>query len=157
MTSFWLVLFILILSNLRPNESGKSLPLCTEQDENVHQLCTFNEEHCPVCPPKSWPKSVTPILDLRGVLDADVDKRTITVFMKIILIWKDHEIFIKNSKTTQWAKNAINLDLCSCCTITSKAKINTFFKFCSLCGIILMNTYYSHFFNVSWWQPLYFS
>ena len=103
MTRCWL-LFILILSNLRPNESGKILPLCTEENENVHQLCTINEEYYPVWPSKPWPKSVTPILDLRGVLDADVDKRTITVLMKIILIWKDQEIFIKNSRSTQWAK-----------------------------------------------------
>lgn len=101
MTHCWLLLILILLSNLQPNKSGKILPLCAEQDDNVYQLCTINEDHCPVCPPKPWPKSVTPILDLRGVLDADVDKRTITVFMKIILIWQDHEIFIKNSKFTQ--------------------------------------------------------
>ena len=71
-----------------------SLILCTEE-VLVTQLCKKQDNYDPSMPSKPYPANVTAVLDLKSVLDVDADKKTITVYVYLILVWTNFELDVK--------------------------------------------------------------
>ena len=69
-----------------------SLPYCNETINNENesiQLCKLSETYCPICPPKDWPRKITPVIDFKDVLEVDEQKKSITILISFIMIWND--------------------------------------------------------------------
>ena len=69
------------------------LKLCS-QPTNVTKLCKKMGNYKANSAPKPWPVIVTPIVDLKNVLDVDQDKKSLTIYVYLITQWIDPEIFV---------------------------------------------------------------
>ena len=89
MAAFLVKLVLCAILNLPLVFAG--LILCTEE-VLVTQLCKKEENYDPSMPPRPHPANVTAVLDLKSVLDVDADKKTVTVYVYLIMIWTNFEI-----------------------------------------------------------------
>ena len=93
------MIFLLEL-NLCHGES--LLPLCSvEKISEVPYLCKLNNDHCSACPPKPWPTKVTPIVNIKDLLNLDKDKKSLTVSAEIFLSWVDPAISVKTPNNSK--------------------------------------------------------
>ena len=90
---------ILIFSNLVVNGE---LKLCTQTKvSSTNQLCKKMESKRPNWPPEPRPVLITPIVNIKDILDIDPNMKTLTVFIELILLWKDFEISVLKGKGHQ--------------------------------------------------------
>ena len=76
-----------------PNESS-NIPYCSNNQSDRIQICKKDNNHVTNRPPKPYPIKVIPILDLKDVHDVDVERETLTVYVKIVLWWEDFSISV---------------------------------------------------------------
>ena len=93
MAAFLVKLVLCAILNL-PQMVFAGLILCTEE-VLVTQLCKKQDNYDPSMPSKPHPANVTAVLDLKSVLDVDADKKTITVYVYLILVWTNFELDVK--------------------------------------------------------------
>ena len=93
---------ILLLLELNLSHCESLLPPCSiEKITQDPYLCKLNNEHCSACPPKPWPAKITPIVNIKDILDLDKDKKSLTVFTEINLIWDDPAISVKTPNNSE--------------------------------------------------------
>ena len=96
--NFVVFITILILFNLVNGE----LKLCTQTKvSSTNQLCKKMESKRPNWPPEPRPVLITPIVNIKDILDIDPNMKTLTVFIELILLWKDFEISVLKGKGHQ--------------------------------------------------------
>ena len=85
-TMFHIVL--LLLTSLFYSKTESSLILCSEKVSRV-QVCQNKGTYRPNVTPYPRLCVVKPVVDIKDVLDIDPEKKTITVYLYIILQWVD--------------------------------------------------------------------
>ena len=100
MEFFQIVSFlILLLSILFIDSSYCELETCAKlQNSSVTVLCKNKESQRTNSPPQPFPVQVTPIVDFKDIIDIDPEEKTMTTFIKLILIWTDEGLGIVKGK-----------------------------------------------------------
>ena len=86
---FLLVLLVLLL-NLKVFIKS-DLILCSEKVSRV-QICKKEANYRPNITPHPRLCVIKPVVDIKDILDINVDKKTITVYLYIILQWIDNSL-----------------------------------------------------------------
>ena len=68
--------------------SKSSLILCSEKVSRV-QVCQNKASYRPNIPPTPRICVISPVVDVKDILDVDTEKKTITIHLYIILQWMD--------------------------------------------------------------------
>ena len=76
------------------SNEGSNIPYCSNNQSEHIQICKKDNNHTINRPPKPHPIKVIPILDLKDVHDVDVERETLTVYVKIVLWWEDFSISV---------------------------------------------------------------
>ena len=78
------------------------LPPCSvEKITEDPYLCKLSNEHCSACPPKPWPAKVTPIVNIKDIVDLDKNKKSLTVVTEITLSWDDPNISVRTPNDSE--------------------------------------------------------
>ena len=80
--------------------SVDSFDLCSAE-VNKPKLCKHDRNMVANVPPDPLPVNVTPVLDLKNILRVDTERETVTVFMRIVLQWKDMGISVNTPNKTK--------------------------------------------------------
>ena len=68
------------------------------QNSSITVLCKNNESQRTNSPPQPFPVKVTPIIDFKDIIDIDPEEKTMSTFIKMILIWTDEGLGIVKGK-----------------------------------------------------------
>ena len=94
----YLIATLLSIISFLNQEIAASLKLCSESSNtNWTELCKIEPDYKSYDPPQPHPVIVKPILEHLEILDIDHHKETITVFLSIILSWKDKGLGVTKS------------------------------------------------------------
>ena len=99
MMNNFLIICISVLFLICPNESS-NIPYCSNKQSERIQICKKDNNHKTNRPPKPHPITVIPTLDLKDLHDVDVERETITVYVKILLQWEDFSISVITPNNT---------------------------------------------------------
>ena len=93
------IICISVLFLICPNESS-NIPYCSNKQSERIRICKKDNNHKTNRPPKPHPIIVIPTLDLKDLHDVDVERETITVYVKILLQWEDFSISVITPNNT---------------------------------------------------------
>ena len=88
-TMFHIVL--LLLTSLLYSKTESSLILCSEKVSRV-QICKKETNYRPNITPYPRLCVIKPVVDIKDILDINLEKKTITVYLYIILQWIDNSL-----------------------------------------------------------------
>ena len=90
-----LFLFLFIIVSVSFSVSDR-IPKCSKKnEEDILQLCIKESAAaCAVCVPRPWPVQVTPIMSDAQVLHIDDDEKTVTMYVKLTLTWKNSAVSV---------------------------------------------------------------
>ena len=80
--------------------SANGFNLCSAEVK-IPQLCKHDRNMVANIPPDPLPVNVTPVLDLKNILRVDTERETVTVYMRIVLQWKDLGISVNTPNKTK--------------------------------------------------------
>ena len=97
----YLIVILLSTISFLNQAIAVSLKLCSESSNtNWTQLCKIRPDYKSYDPPEPHPVIVKPILENLEILDIDHHKETITLFLSIILSWKDQGLGVTKSSSS---------------------------------------------------------
>ena len=82
---------IIIFSSIISAE--RNLELCSNPTK-ITKLCKKEDDYKANSAPKPWPVNVTPIINIKDVLEIDQGKKSMTIYVYLITYWFDPEIYV---------------------------------------------------------------
>ena len=81
----------ILLSSITSAE--RNLELCSKPTK-ITKLCKKEENYKANSAPKPWPVNVTPIINIKDVLEIDQVKKSMTIYVYLITYWLDPEVYV---------------------------------------------------------------
>ena len=89
------VLTVLLLSTLKAACDEVQLPFCDQDIPNA-TICKVEDHYDPFISPLPWPSLVKPTILIKEISNADVEAKSLSLFLEITLTWKDKRISVKD-------------------------------------------------------------